>query len=246
MDYIQSPRKIKASGTACFRRAGQQATSPVWQIAAAAIVAMALLSGCAGPRLEPVAGPLASETPGRETGIHLTILSASWPGYPPDLSRYFTPIGIRIENQRTQDVQVRYEDFVALDDDRNQFRPVLPSEVARALTGTRRFEREPGNAPQGLLAGGPWYPYRDPFFPPYSPYWLYGPYYPYGWPQRTAQDILTLALREGSILPGASIQGFLYLQLATSRGNSLVLSWTPRDADGKPLEALSATFRIIR
>ena len=55
-----------------------------------------------------------------------------------------------------------------------------------------------------------------------------------------------LGLREGAILPGASIQGFLYLQLATAHGEHLTLFWTVRGPDGNPLTTLSTQFRIVR
>ena len=215
---------------------------------AAFLVMVSYLAGCAGPRLEPMTGPSTSEIVVAGDGVRLTILPSAWPGFPADLSTYFTPLALRIENQRSDEVQVRYEDFVALDNDRIQYRAVPPTEVARVMTGSNWHDLRPGKSPSSLVAGGPWpwYPYRDPFFYPYYPYGYYGPYYPYGWPPRTAQDIFTLALHEGRILPGATIQGFLYLQLATSRGASLTLSWTARRPDGNPLATLTTQLRIVR
>ena len=58
--------------------------------------------------------------------------------------------------------------------------------------------------------------------------------------------MLTLALREGRLLAGASVEGFLFLQHATGRGAFLTVSWTPRPANGGPFTALSARFRIVR
>jgi hypothetical protein len=109
-------------------------------------------------------------------------------------------------------------------------------------------------------AGGPWwphpywpyrpwrpfYPYYYPYYAPYYPYPYAYPYYPYGWPPATGYDLLTLGLREGRVLPGARVQGFLYLQQATQKGNQLTLSWTPVTAGGTPLATLSAQFRIVR
>jgi hypothetical protein len=102
------------------------------------------------------------------------------------------------------------------------------------------------------LVAGPWYPYWprfwSPYYGPYGSGWYSDPYYsyPYRWPQLSAQNVLILGLREGRLLPGASIQGFLYLQHATARGNLLTVSWTPRFAGGAPLQTLSAQFRIVR
>jgi hypothetical protein len=57
---------------------------------------------------------------------------------------------------------------------------------------------------------------------------------------------LTLGLREGPLLPGASVQGFIFFQQATARGNILSVSWTPRLSNGALLPPLSSQFRIIR
>ena len=246
-DYIRALRKIKSPQFA--RRTGTASTrSRRGRRIVTAILAMGFIAGCAGPRLESMAGPSASETTLAEAGIRLTIYPNAWSGFPADLSRYFTPLAVRIENQRSEEVQVRYEDFVALDEDRTQYRALPPTEVVRVMTGSRRYQPQPGQAPAFLLAGGPWpwYPYHDPFFYPYYPYGYFNPYFPYAWPPRMGADILRLALREGRILPGATIQGFVYLQLATARGNSLALSWTARGPDGTPLTTLNSEFRIVR
>ncbi|MBI4737566.1 MAG: hypothetical protein HY766_16150 [candidate division NC10 bacterium] len=196
-----------------------------------------------------------------DAGIHLTLLPNTWRGSPSDLDRSYTPVEVRIENERTEEIQVRYADFLAVDESRNQYRAVPPAEVARALSGGRRPSgdtglasvRRPPAAPPLLAFHDPWWPYPSwpyrpwsPFFSPYYPYPFAGPEYPYRWPRAPAYDILTLGLREGRILPGARVEGFLYLQQATQKGTLLSLSWTPVSADGKPLATLSSQFRIVR
>jgi ABC-type glycerol-3-phosphate transport system substrate-binding protein len=224
------------------------------------LLAILALTTCAGPRLEVASAPSQPSVTLTEAGIQLTILPNTWPGHPSDLARYYTPVQIQVENNRTDEIQVRYRDFVAVDDARNQYQAVAPADVARALSGARWPHGElpadsgrhmPPHLP--LLAGPepwwpygywpyrPWYPYYDPFYP--------DPFYsghPYWWYRPTAYDILTLGLREGRTLPGARIQGFLYFQLATQQGSLLTLTWIPASADGKPLASLSTQFRIVR
>jgi hypothetical protein len=208
-------------------------TSVSRRIAVAALLVTGFFGGCAGPRLEPITGPPTAEVVVAQAGLRLTILPNSWSGFPTDLSAYFTPIAVRIENQRSEDAQVRYADFVAVDDGHIQYRALPPVEVAQVVTS----------------GPWPWYPYREAFLYPYYPFYPYGyagPFYPYGWSPRSAQDIFTLALREGRILPGATIQGFLYLQLATVHGTSLTFTWTPPGPDGTSLATLSTQLRIVR
>ena len=218
------------------------------------------LSGCAGPRLEVVSAPSQPSVTLTDAGIQLTILPNTWSGYPSHLRRYYTPVEVRIQNDRADEIQVRYGDFHAVDEARNQYRAVPPGEVARALFGARWPHRDlPGGYGQRmpphppLLAGpGPWWPYGywpyRPWYPHYGPFYPDPFYsdYPYWWYRPTGYDILTRGLREGRVLPGARVQGFLYFQLATQMGTLLTLTWTPVSADGKSLAPFSAQFRIVR
>jgi hypothetical protein len=185
-----------------------------------------------------------------EGGIRLTILPNTWSSYPGNLARYYTPVEVRIQNTRVEELQIRYEDFVALDDSMNQYRAVPPDEVVRALFGALDRSR-PTDGPRPILLAGPWYPYGPrywgPHYDPYGPWGYWDPfYYPYARPRPGAQDVMLLGLRSGPLLPAASVQGFLYLQQATARGTSLTLSWTPRSASGTALATLATQFRIVR
>jgi hypothetical protein len=219
-----------------------------------ALVALLWLAACAGPRLQATGEPPPPVVTLTESGIHLTLLPNTWNAYPSSLPRHYTPIEVRIENTRSDEIQVRYGDFLAVDEAGNQYRAVAPAEVAQALFGSLEPE---GPAPRALAearmyaSSRPWWPHRGygwhPFFGPYypwaDPWWDY-PYY--ARPRPTPYDILSLGLREGRVLPGAKVEGFLYLQHATGRGNLLTLSWTPHLGDTRPLPPLSTQFRVVR
>jgi hypothetical protein len=209
-----------------------------------------LLAGCAGPRLEFAGAPGQPALSLVEAGLQLTLLPNTWNGYPTELPRYYTPIEVQIRNDRSEEIPIRYQDFLAVDDAQIQYRAVGPAEVVRALYGAAR----PGRRRDPLLASsGPWW-----FSPgwPYRPWYPYGPYYPsgpppysydnYPWPQAVGYDILARALREGPVLPGTRVEGFLYLQLATQRASTLTLSWTPKGPSGQPLAAFRSELRVIR
>ncbi len=244
-DYIPALGKIKVLG----RRGERHDRS---RLAALALFAVTVLGGCAtGPRLESVLAPTQPVVTLTEAGIGFTVLPNTWSAYPGDLSRYYTPVEIRIENTRDDDLQIRFEDFFALDDGNRQYRAVPPLEVARVVSGLN----VPPRSPQATLVAGPWYPYgrrywgpySGPYWGPYAPWWLADPYYySYAWPRPAVQDVLTLGLREGRLLAGASVQGFVYFQLATERGNLLTVSWTPRLPSGAGVAPFSAQFRILR
>lgn len=242
LDYIRPWAKIKVPGR---RRAPSGAARTAGLLA---LWGLSLLGACAvGPRLEPVGVPASPNVTVTGSDVRLTVSPNTWAAYPEDLSQHFTPMEVRIENARDEDVVIRLEDFAALDDGRQQYRALPPGEVARAVTGGA----DRGDA---LLLAGPWYPYRPwrwaPYYGPYYGWGYWDPYYPYYWPYYWARPfpraVLTLAVREGPIIPGASIQGFLYFQRATARGNSLTVSWTPHLVDGTALPTLSTEFRIVR
>ena len=222
------------------------------RIAAGVLFACTILGGCAaGPRLESVLAPAQPGVTLTDAGIRFTVLPNTWSAYPSDLWRYYTPVEMKVENARGEELQIRYEDFFALDDGNHQYRAVPPGEVARAVSGGATLYG-PTHGPGATLLAGPWYPYWPrywgPYYGPFAPWWYADPYYysPYAWPRPAVQDVLTLGLREGRLLPGASVQGFLYFQQATARGNLLTLSWTPRLSSGVPLAPFAARFRILR
>ncbi len=208
-----------------------------------------LVAGCAGPRLEFAGAPGQPVLTLAEAGLRLTLLPDTWNGHPTDLRRYYTPIEVHIENDRGEEIQIRYQDFLAVDDAQTQYRAVAPSEVVRGLYGAAW----PGTRGPLLASSGPWWP--SPGWP-YRAWYPSGPYYPFGpWPyyydyyprpQATGYDILARALREGPVLPGSRVEGFLYLQLATERASTLTLSWMPKGPSGQPLATLQAQFRVIR
>lgn len=221
-----------------------------------ALLMLLTLSACAGPRLEVAAAPSQPSVTLAEAGVTLTILPNTWSGFPSDLGRDYTPVEVRIQNDRQDEIQVRYGDFLAVDEARNQYRAVPPVEVVRALFGARpghpRRNAMRPPVPALLAWHDPWWPYSSW---PYRPWYPWGPFgypdpfyydYPFSAYRRSGYDILTLGLREGRVLPGARVQGLLYFQQATGHGNLLTLSWTPVSGDGKPLATLSSQFRIVR
>ncbi len=218
------------------------------RVAVAALLPIGWLPACAGPRLEVAGVPSQPSVSLTEAGIRLTILPHAWNGSPIDLSQYYTPVQVVIENNRADEIQVRYRDFLAVDDARNQYRAVEPAEVARALSASRAPLR-----PRLYAFSDPWWPYPYPYWGPYA-YPFYSPIYPYpylpdspyGFPRGLAYDILTRGLREGPILPGARVSGFLYLELMGQSAQFLTLSWTPVDANGKPLATFRSELRVVR
>lgn len=217
------------------------------RLALVVLLPIGALSACAGPRLEVAGAPSQPSVTLTEAEIGLTVRPHAWTGYPSDLSQYYTPVKVLIENNRPGEIQVRYRDFLAVNNARNQYRAVDPAEVARALYGSRGPLR-----PRLYAFSDPWwsypYPYWHPYYYPfYSPFYPYPylPDYPFGFPRSPAYDVLTRALREGPVLPGARVSGFLYLQMVSHTAQLLTLSWTPVDADGKPLATFRTEFRVV-
>ena len=60
---------------------------PASPVAWCALLAMGLLGGCAGPRLEIAAAPSQASVTLTDAGVRLTIVPNAWTGYPGDLGR---------------------------------------------------------------------------------------------------------------------------------------------------------------
>lgn len=213
----------------------------------AAVLAV-LLGACAGPRLELVAVP---GRPGMEliaAEIELAVLPDAWRGDPHDLSRHYTPLGVRIANRRPTELRVRLGDFRLQGQRGTQFPAVPAAEVAWALFGGGLSPDLPrlAGAPPGLPGWYPWGP--PPPGPPPGPPPSPTPTPPWGpAPARgRAYDLLASALREGRLLPGARTEGFLYFRLATREAERLTLTWTPTPDDGPPLAVFRLELAVVR
>lgn len=198
------------------------------------------LAACAAPRLVPLepAGEAPPEGAAvREAGVALRALPAAWPGSPADLARSVTPLLLALADEGTAPILVRFEDFLLLDGGSRQYRVLSPLEVVTVLYGS--VPARPEILPAFHLHRYPFLFHgflADPFFSPYDPYY-YGPV-PYAWP--LGRDILRLALREGRVLPGYRVEGFLFFQHATAAAGPFTLSWTPREPEtGRALTTLS-------
>jgi len=204
------------------------------------------LAACGTPRLVPLAP--AGEVPQegvavRAASLALTAVPAAWPGSPGDLARSVTPLLLVLANEGGAPVLVRFEDFLLLVGGNREYRVLSPLEVVTVLYGSALSRSD--ILPAFHLHRHPFF-FRgflsDPFFSPYSspyhPFYQYDAPAPYGTPP--GRDILRLALREGRVLPGHRVEGFLFFQHATAGAGPFTLSWIPRDPEtGQALATLS-------
>lgn len=150
-----------------------------------------------------------------KNGLRITARSMDWRFDPYFLDEYFTPIFFIIKNDTDQKVTISYKNFIAFDDQGNQYNALPPANVNDLL-----LARE------------------------YSPFYPYYPYYPYtetiimrekegtyttfglGIPffysyRRSFSNIALYALPEGEIHPHAQVRGFVYFTRADQYGREL-------------------------
>jgi hypothetical protein len=186
--------------------------------------------GCASRTLVPVldngiAYPellRASKTLGDVTVV---VNSSPWQGTPDYLGRYITPIYVEIQNNGPSSLNISYDDFAMIDQNRAQYNPLTPQIVADILKTVSEGSFAYGpNYPTvsiglgfGYFSGGPFYG-GTPFYGPYySPFFIYGDYpigyYPpayYSPP--SVGNVYTKALIPGQVNPNAKLQGYIYFQ----------------------------------
>lgn len=205
------------------------------------------LAACSTPHLVPLAPGGQAPPEGavvRAAGLALTALPAAWAGIPGDLPRSVTPLPLIVANEGEAPTSVRFEDFLLLDGGNREYRALTPLEVVTSLYGSA--EPPPAVVPAFHRSGQPFFFhgfFADPFFHPFAPYYPYYAPAPYGWPP--GRDILRLALREGRVLPGHRVEGFLFFQHAAGGAGPFTLSWTPREpATGRLLATLSLLLAL--
>lgn len=219
---------------------------------AAALVALLGVACAEADRRPAPAGPPAQTV--RADGLALTAIGGRWPGFPPDLERYYVAIEAVIASDRAEAVPLRLGDFTLLDASGRERAAVPPREATAVLFGSygrpSAVERPAdeaagaggaGDAPAGKAAVVPArtffffsgrfaYPFYDPYYYPYYPYYPYGYSYPYRYRAPTytelTGDLLRLGLAEGRIEPRASVGGFLYFARGEGNLTSLRLRWS--------------------
>jgi hypothetical protein len=172
-------------------------------------------------------------------GLSLGALAGRWPGFPPDLERYYLPIETVVSSDRRESVPLRLADFTLLDASGRERQPVSPRDVTTALFGTYgRQSRLPGGAT--VLPARTSFYFHGRFGYPYGgyPYGSYGPFgYPYYYdpPYYTyryrryadlTEDLLRLGLTESMLEPGAAARAFLYFPPAEGDRTALRLRWS--------------------
>ncbi|MFO7654593.1 MAG: hypothetical protein R6X25_12350 [Candidatus Krumholzibacteriia bacterium] len=187
---------------------------------------VAAAGGCAGraelepaPSAETMAGGAGAVD--RVAGIHVSAVPAEWPG-PVDIAEEVTPLRLRIENDGSAPLLVRYENFalIAPGGERSSALPPfeVEGEAARDLGAAPatpvadpafvydRFAVAPyyrGYYPGFSVAADPFY--HDPlYFGLYRDYWV-----DIALP---TERMLQLALPEGRLEPGGSLDGWVYFE----------------------------------
>lgn len=211
------------------------------------------LSACAG-QLHPAPGATPAPHGGATSsaaGVNIVTMTPDFPGIV-DIESAVTPIKVKITNNGSQAVRVRYADFKLDAADGTSYAALplykIDSSVATALPVGRyypitapgfrwnRFRVAPYYA--GLYPGMPWY--RGAF---------YGQ--PYGWGyydaafadvQLPTPEMRRNVLPEGVLDPGGSLEGWLYFQHVPSSKKSVDFDATIHSERGASIGKLSIPY----
>lgn len=125
----------------------------------------ALAAGCANvPRLSGVGGSPAQAMETQERGVIVGVLPNSWQGYPPWLTRRYTPLWISLVNEGEESFDVTFSALTLVDETGQVFPAASPALVAQVA-----FEQQPLLPPFDLLADAAPSPQPPPGVPPASP-----------------------------------------------------------------------------
>lgn len=178
---------------------------------------------CAGAQLEPA--PEAYEIPGvglgaadRVADVRVEARVDAWVGRPRQLAEEVTPVLVRLENESSRELRVRFDDFSLADDAGRSYGALPPFEIDAESA-------EPIRGYTPSLLGFRVAPYLEPHFPHarvHSGFRHDPDYYGTLQPrlrdrQLPTRDMLAHALPEGVVDPGGAISGFVYFEKIDGR-----------------------------
>src|SRR4029450_12606683 len=107
-------------------------------VASALIGALAVALGGCVAQLRPAPGAVVLPGPGQAAiagGGGVGVCADAWRGDPESLDQVVTPMLVRVENDGTAAVQVRYEDFALVADDGRRFAAIPPFAGGGGVSG---------------------------------------------------------------------------------------------------------------
>ncbi|MGI9535040.1 MAG: hypothetical protein ACR2NW_08805 [Thermodesulfobacteriota bacterium] len=194
------------------------------------VLLFTILTGCAslyGNSTYSIITPEVQTSAPGQNKVNITIRTNVWKGTPNDLSGYLTPLFIEITNNTDKPISISYNDFVLIDDNRNQYNAVIPemaSDIVAQKSKNKWYFRP--SISIGIGTGGYYrrgygygigyynrgYPYyRSPFYWPYNSAY-YSDYYDSYYYNQDYSDVFTQALVPGVIRPNARLSGFIYFK----------------------------------
>ena len=211
-------------------------------------LALALLAGCAAPRIVPVPAAGVQIDPARGAasvavdGVELTVQPSAWRASPWDLRDYVTPFLVSLSNGAAAAVEFDYPGFRLFDDARFQYTALPPAEVERIL----RWRA--GDDVRLAATSSPPPVIRRRIVPEPSDWW-WDRYGWYGWPWYyppfpPAGDIYLRALPMGGLQPQARLEGFVYFPRLRAEARQLSLEFHHRL--GEVPRVLTLVFEIER
>lgn len=185
-----------------------------------ALAPFALLAAlaCAGP-VDLVVAPEAEPAPGRgeaalahADGVRLVTRAGAWVGEP-GVRQHVTPIHVALLNDGAVPLRIRYDQFALVAENGRRYSALPPFEIEGRI-------RVPRPAGSFSATGFHVAPHHHRFFPhlgvatgfPHDPFW-YDHYYD-RWEAVSlpTAEMLLLALPEGMLDPGGSLEGYLYFE----------------------------------
>gem|GEM_PF-3413694 len=193
------------------------------------------LASC-GPEIIPIKGAegivnLESKSSTLDKGgIVVTVVSDAWNYEPIDVKYSFTPFLISVRNKTPMDITIGTEHIFMFDYNNTQYGVIEAEHVDKAVYSTRSY-------PPVIFYGGNYY-YRS-----------WGGLglefaYPYGYSQYDSK-VIPVAFRFGTILSGATVKGFVYMQKYSSTARTLKLVVSPVAVDGGELPQFDFKFEIV-
>ena len=196
------------------------------------LLGAAIGSAACASEPELVPAPAAAEVPGpghgaaaiRE-GVRIEARADAWSGNPEALEEEVTPLLVTVRNNGSVPLRLRFDAFELVGQDGRTYAAIPPLRVDGSVVELQ--QPYPYFVDRFEVA-----PYLSPFYPGVSPVdgpFDYDPaYYDRYYPdlarvQLPTADMMRRALPEGVVMPGGSVQGFVYFQDVTDAAERVQL-----------------------
>jgi hypothetical protein len=216
-----------------------------------AIAVAAMVAACSGnPDLVPAPGAQPAAGSGgamaEVAGVKMSAWPDRWQGNPAELENEVTPVLVRVENQGSEAVTIRYQNFEFLNPAGTNFEAIPPYNISESVVEPVEVTAFPFSRFQVAPHLRRYYSrlraWNDPFL--FDRAWFGRRFTVWQRVQLPTGDMIRGALPEGVLEPGGIAEGFVYFEHVSEQAEQITLTMNLVTPSGKTLGKVEIPFMV--